>query len=644
MFRHGDGTEATARLAAIVEGSDDPIIGYTPDGVITDWNQAATRLYGYSAEEAIGENLSITVPPHLNNETTEILNTVAAGERVQQFETVRQRKDGSLLNVSFSVSPIVGQDGNIIGGSTIVHDISRRKRVEETLRRSEERFRLVARATKDAIWDLDIRTAKVWRCENFWELFGYPPKATEPDVDGWKNLLHPEDRDRVWNTFQAALLRQSDSYEIEYRFCRADGSYAVVLDRAYIVYDDSGKPTRAIGTMTDLSDRRELEEQFRQAQKMEAVGRLAGGIAHDFNNCLMVITCYAEIMREQLGTEDKLREHLAQVLKSAERAGSLTHQLLAFSRKQLLSPRVINLNAVVGDSETMIQRLIGEDIELNVSLAETLWPVKADPGQIGQVLMNLCINARDAMPDGGELRIETKNVLVDVEAARKLPALVPGDYAALVVSDKGTGMTEEVQVHLFDPFFTTKEHGKGTGLGLSTVYGIVKQSGGYIWVDSELGRGSSFTIYLPAVESPLTTTATIPEINQTEGQGETILLAEDDDGLRESISEYLNLHGYKVLEAADGAQALHIAKEHAESIQVLLTDVILPKVRGGELARKVASMSPDVVTLFFSGYIDRGLVDYDPADSTVGFLQKPFALRTLLEKLGGMIANKRKHS
>jgi len=644
MFRHGDGTEATARLAAIVEGSDDPIIGYTPDGVITDWNQAATRLYGYSAEEAIGENLSITVPPHLNNETTEILNTVAAGERVQQFETVRQRKDGSLLNVSFSVSPIVGQDGNIIGGSTIVHDISRRKRVEETLRRSEERFRLVARATKDAIWDLDIRTAKVWRCENFWELFGYPPKATEPDVDGWKNLLHPEDRDRVWNTFQAALLRQSDSYEIEYRFCRADGSYAVVLDRAYIVYDDSGKPTRAIGTMTDLSDRRELEEQFRQAQKMEAVGRLAGGIAHDFNNCLMVITCYAEIMREQLGTEDKLREHLAQVLKSAERAGSLTHQLLAFSRKQLLSPRVINLNAVVGDSETMIQRLIGEDIELNVSLAETLCPVKADPGQIGQVLMNLCINARDAMPDGGELRIETKNVLVDVEAARKLPALVPGDYAALVVSDKGTGMTEEVQVHLFDPFFTTKEHGKGTGLGLSTVYGIVKQSGGYIWVDSELGRGSSFTIYLPAVESPLTTTATIPEINQTEGQGETILLAEDDDGLRESISEYLNLHGYKVLEAADGAQALHIAKEHAESIQVLLTDVILPKLRGGELARKVASMSPDVVTLFFSGYIDRGLVDYDPADSTVGFLQKPFALRTLLEKLGGMIANKRKHS
>jgi CheY-like chemotaxis protein len=270
--------------------------------------------------------------------------------------------------------------------------------------------------------------------------------------------------------------------------------------------------------------------------------------------------------------------------------------------------------------------------------------VKADPGQIGQVLMNLCINARDAMPDGGELRIETKNVLVDVEAARKLPALVPGDYAALVVSDKGTGMTEEVQVHLFDPFFTTKEHGKGTGLGLSTVYGIVKQSGGYIWVDSELGRGSSFTIYLPAVESPLTTTATIPEINHTEGQGETILLAEDDDGLRESISEYLNLHGYKVLEAADGAQALHIAKEHAESIQVLLTDVILPKVRGGELARKVASMSPDVVTLFFSGYIDRGLVDYDPADSTVGFLQKPFALRTLLEKLGGMIANKRKHS
>jgi PAS domain S-box-containing protein len=632
--------DATARLAAIVEGSEDAIFAYRLDGVITDWNQAATRLYGYSFEEAIGHNLRITVPPNLRHETTEILDAVAAGERIHQFETVRQRKDGSLMDVSFTVSPVMGQDGTIIGGSTIVRDITSRKLMREELRRSEERFRLVARATKDVIWDLDIRSGKAWRSENFWEHFGYPPKNIEPDIEGWKDLLHPEDRDRVWNAFQTALLRRSDSYENEYRFRRVDDSYAVVLDRAYIVYDKTGQPTRAIGTMTDLSEHRELEEQFRQAQKMEAVGRLAGGIAHDFNNLLMVITTYTELVREQLPPQDKLHKNLAEVLKAAERAATLTHQLLAFSRKQVLSPRIIDVNTVIEESLKMIHRLIGEDIELNISLGEPLWAVKADPGQIVQVVMNLCVNARDAMPDGGELSIETKNLSVDVEAARRYPALVPGNYAGLIVSDKGTGMTKDVQAHLFDPFFTTKEAGKGTGLGLSTVYGIVKQSGGYIWVDSELGRGSSFTIYLPAVEAPLTTTI-VPAITHTEGEGETILLAEDDDALREAISAYLNVHGYTVLEAADGAKALRLSMLHAGSIQALITDVILPKLSGTELAREVAKISPTMLTLYMSGYTDRKLVDYDPASSTVRFLQKPFSLHTLLKTLGEMIAGRR---
>jgi PAS domain S-box-containing protein len=629
--------DATARLASIVEGSEDAILGYGLDGLITDWNQAATRLYGYPSEEAIGRNASFLAPPSRSDELTEILNTVAVGGRIQQFETIRQRKDGSLIDVSFSVSPIRAQDGIIIGGSAIVHDITNRKRMEEALRRSEERFRLVSNATKDAIWDLDIRSGKAWRSENFWEHFGYPPKDTEPDIAGWKELLNPEDRDRVLNGFQTALLRWADSYEVEYRFRRADESYAVVLDRAYIVYDESGQPTRAIGAITDLSEHRELEEQFRQAQKMEAVGRLAGGVAHDFNNILMVISTYAEMAREQLLSHDKRQAYLAEVLKASGRAAALTHQLLAFSRKQVLSPRIIDINIVIEESMKMIQRLIDEDIELNVSLAEALWAVKADPGQIVQVLMNLCVNARDAMCDGGRLRIETKNVSVDVEAASGYPALIPGDYAVLVVSDTGTGMTKEVQTHLFDPFFTTKEQGKGTGLGLSTVYGIVKQSGGYVWADSELGRGSSFTVYLPAVEAPLTTTIT-PEITACEGQGETVLLAEDDTGLREAISAFLSLHGYTVLAAGDGDEAMVIAKQHADSICVLVTDVILPKLRGAELAREVATISPNVVTLYISGYTDRGLVDYDPASSTVGFLQKPFALSTLLVRIGEMIA------
>jgi signal transduction histidine kinase/ActR/RegA family two-component response regulator len=382
-----------------------------------------------------------------------------------------------------------------------------------------------------------------------------------------------------------------------------------------------------------------LAEQFRQAQKMEAVGQLAGGVAHDFNNLLMIIRSYADMMAEQLDPEDKHRKNIDQVLKAADRAAALTRQLLAFSRRQVLSPRIIDLNSVVEDSVQMVTRLIGENIELSVSLGKPLWAVKADPGQIVQVLMNLCVNARDAMPNGGELAIRTENVSIDVEAARKRLGLVPGKYASLVVSDTGTGMTKEVQARLFEPFFTTKESGRGTGLGLSTVYGIVKQSGGYIWFDSELGRGSSFTLHLPPVDAPLTTTIT-PVIKEAEGQGEIILLVEDEEGLRESISTFLDLHGYKVLEASDGAQALHVASQHASSIQVLITDIILPKLSGVELAREVARTSPQSVTLYMSGYSDRELKDYDPTTSTAEFLQKPFALQTLLQKLREMIAKR----
>jgi nitrogen-specific signal transduction histidine kinase len=392
--------------------------------------------------------------------------------------------------------------------------------------------------------------------------------------------------------------------------------------------------------MTDLSDRRELEEQFRQAQKMEAVGRLAGGIAHDFNNLLMVIGSYAEMMREQLSAEDGLHKSIAQVQKAADRATSLTQQLLAFSRKQILSPRIINLNTVIEDGLKITKRLIGEDIALTILLGENLRAIKADPGQVGQVLMNLCINARDAMQSNDELTISTENLSINVEEAQKRSNLVPGNYVALVVRDTGTGMTQEVQAHLFDPFFTTKKAGKGTGLGLSTVYGIVKQSSGYISVDSQLGRGSTITIYFPAVDAPLTMTIT-PEVQKYEGRGETILLVEDEDALRESMSAYLGLHGYKVLTASNGAEALHFAKRHAGSIQALVTDIILPKLSGAELARNVAEISPKVAILYMSGYTDRELMDYDPETSAAKFLQKPFALRTLLETIGELIAGRK---
>jgi PAS domain S-box-containing protein len=576
------------------------------------------------------------LPSSRASELTEILNIVSSGGRIQQLDTFRQRKDGSLVEVSFSVFPITAQNGTVVGGASIVRDITSRKQVQEELRRGEERFRLLAQATKDALSDWDIGSGVVWRSDNFWGQFGYSRKEMELDVSAWRKLIHPEDRARVMDGFQTSLLRHADSYEVEYRFRRADGSYAVILERTYIVYGESGHQIRALSAMTDLSDRRELEEQFRQAQKMEAVGRLAGGIAHDFNNLLMVIGSYAEIMRDQISAEDGLHKSIAQVQRAADRAASLTQQLLAFSRKQILSPRIIDLNTVIEDGLKMTKRLIGEDFVLNISLGKDLWAIKADPGQVGQVLMNLCINARDAMQSNDELTISTDNVSIDVTEAKKRPELVPGNYVALVVRDTGAGMTEEVKAHLFDPFFTTKEVGKGTGLGLSMVYGIVKQSGGYILVESQLDCGSTFTIYFPAVDAPLTKTIT-PETRKCEGNGEIILLVEDDDALRESISAYLNLHGYIVLAASNGAEALHFAMRHAGSIQALVTDIILPKLSGPGLAREITKISPKAVTLYMSGYTDRELVDYDPETSAAKFLQKPFALRTLLEKIGEII-------
>ena len=387
--------------------------------------------------------------------------------------------------------------------------------------------------------------------------------------------------------------------------------------------------------LTQIKKAQQLEEQFRQAQKLEAVGRLTGGVAHDFNNLLLVISSYTEMLQAQLAPDDPLRRNTQEVLNAAGRAASLTRQLLAFSRKQVLSPQVLDLNAVIDDTAKMIKRLIGEDIELTFLPAKPLWPVTADPGQITQVLMNLCVNARDAMPQGGKLTIETQNVFVDARTAGKHPNFSVGEYAMVAISDTGTGMTKEVQERIFEPFFTTKEKGKGTGLGLSTVYGIIKQSGGYIWVYSEVGNGSSFKLYFPRAGKSIATVA--PQVSSTtEGSSEIVLLVEDEASLREIIREYLTKRGYLVLEAANGQEALELADHHEGHIDLLLTDVIMPKMGGPELARMLESRH-SIATLFMSGYTDDAIVAHGVLESGTAFIQKPFSLHALAEKVRGVI-------
>jgi PAS domain S-box-containing protein len=381
----------------------------------------------------------------------------------------------------------------------------------------------------------------------------------------------------------------------------------------------------------DVTERRTLEQQLRQSQKMEAVGRLAGGIAHDFNNLLMVISGYSEFLLERLGPDPSLRAPAQEIASASERASSLTRQLLAFSRKQMLTPRILDLNGVVTENIRMLTRMIGEDIDLVMVPGMNLGAVRADAGQIEQVIMNLAVNARDAMPSGGRLTIETSNVALDEEYARFHPPLQSGDYIMVAISDTGAGMDAETQSHIFEPFFTTKGP-KGTGLGLSTVYGIVKQSGGYIWVYSEVGKGTTFKIYLPRVASTNESVAPLSAHagpQKVEPGTETILVVEDEANLRALARQFLEKQGYKVIDAADGAVAMQIAVAHEGVIHLLLTDVIMPGMNGRELAQRISEIRPNVKILYMSGYTENVVGHNGTLDAGVRLLQKPFTLREL---------------
>jgi PAS domain S-box-containing protein len=385
----------------------------------------------------------------------------------------------------------------------------------------------------------------------------------------------------------------------------------------------------------DVTERRALEQQLRQSQKMEAVGRLAGGIAHDFNNLLMVISGYSEFLLDRLGPEPALRAPAQEIASAAVRATSLTRQLLAFSRKQMLAPKILDLNSVVTENLKMLTRVIGEDIDLVMVPAAGLAAVRADAGQIEQVIMNLAVNARDAMPSGGKLTIETSNVSLDQEQARFHPPLAPGNYVMLAISDTGLGMDSETQSRIFEPFFTTKGT-KGTGLGLSTVYGIIKQSGGYIWVSSEQGKGATFKIYLPRVSDPVESPAQIlvsAESVAAEPGTETILLVEDEANLRYLARQFLEKQGYRVIDAADGAVAVQIAVAHEGVIHLLLTDVIMPGMNGRELAQRISEIRPNVKVLYMSGYTENVIGRNGTLDAGVRLLQKPFTLRDLKSKV-----------
>ncbi len=450
-------------------------------------------------------------------------------------------------------------------------------------------------------WQWTAADKSVWWSDEMYRICGAEPHSFSPSILG---LLHPDDKDMVLTAVKRTL-EDHRPFDIENRVTRLDGELRIFHSQGRVVVDESNQVVRMVGTAQDITERKGLETQLRAAQQMEAVGRLAGGIAHDFNNLITAISGFTEMVQSTLDETDPRREDLLEVQKAASRAASLTAQLLAFGRRQFLQPKVLDLNALVGDIEKLLRRIIGEDIELVLSFDEALEPVRADPGQLEQVVVNIAVNARDAMPKGGQLRFVTDMVDVDETAAQARGPMAPGRYVRLIITDTGGGMPPEIQQHIFEPFFTTKALNKGTGLGLATVYGIVQQSGGYVRATSQPGLGTSFEICLPAVKEAVEVPVPAGDIAAIKGGTETVLLAEDDDAVRRLASVALRQYGYTVLEASDGEAALRVARsDRRRTIHLLITDVVMPGLSGSELALQLADERPDMRVLYTSGYAE----------------------------------------
>lgn len=508
---------------------------------------------------------------------------------------------------------------------TMVRVLLKLRQAEHAARENGDRFRQITETIRQVFWISDVRERRLLHVSPAYaEIWGRSCQSLYEQPNSWREAIHPDDRERV----EAALAQRQRQgfYQAQFRIIRPDGATRWIWDRSFVVRDALGQAVRLVGLAEDVTENKRLAEQFRQAQKMEAIGRLAGGMAHDFNNLLTAILGYSElIVLDAPDPDADVARNADEIRRAADRGSALTRQLLAYTRQQTLAPRVLNLNTVVADMDKMLRRLITAVISLELRLDPHLRRIAADPGQIEQVLMNLAVNACDAMPQGGTLTIATSNTELDEAYAWAQSDVQPGAYALLEVSDTGSGMTEEVRAHLFEPFFTTKEVGKGTGLGLSTVYGIVKQSGGHIEVESAPGKGAKFKIYLPQVMEAARPTPKPCDQGRAPRGTETILLVEDEPVVRRMTATVLQRQGYRVLEAGHGVEALEVLEEHTGPVHLLLTDVLMPQMNGRDLAQELTRRRPATRVLFMSGYTGLLTEALETPGNGAGFLHKPFA-------------------
>ena len=604
-------------FGAVVKSSNDAIITNLLDGSITSWNPAAERLFGFTAAEAIGQSINIIVPPDRRAEVRDIIERAGRGDHIQHHETSRVRKDGHHVEVSLSISPILSVAGKIIGISKTVHDITERKQTRQALDQEIEERRRIFETSNDLILVTDTGGNFIQVSPSVTAILGYQPS----DMIGHSavEFIHPDDLEHTRKEMRAARRGQSKrSFETRY----VDNMGKAVALNWTGTWSEPVQRHFFIGR--DLTEKQAAEAQLRHAQRMDAVGQLTGGVAHDFNNILTVITGTIGILREAVADQPQLVTIADLIDEAAERGANLTKHLLAFARKQPLQPLEIDVNALVLESAKLLHPTLGKHIEIAPLLAEDAWTALVDPSQLTTAVLNLALNARDAMPNGGKLTIETGNIVLDESYANMHSELAPGSYVMIAVSDTGSGIPAALLERVFEPFFTTKEVGRGTGLGLSMVFGFVKQSGGHVKIYSEEGHGTSVKIYLPRATGLQQTAAEALVSGTVEGGKETILVVEDDTMVRRYVMTQIESLGYTTLEAANASEALRIVDE-ATAIDLLFTDVIMPGgMNGRQLVEEALRRRPNLKTLYTSGYTENAIVHHGRLDSGVRLLVKPY--------------------
>ena len=621
----------------LVESLDLGLCRWKPDTTLTYYNEKYKNLFGIE-NEVNGKKWLDFVPIESQAKTAAFYQQLSKNPKTSSSEHTIALEDGSRRYFKWLDTPIQIENGEATHFQSVGIDITELKEAENAIRKSEARLKEAQKIAQMGNWSWNIATGEIHWSDEMYAIYGLP-HGNVPEIPKVRELILEEDV-AIFDQAMQEVGQGGIADSIEYRIKLKDGRIRYLLARAKAILDDAGNLQRLTGTVQDITERKELEEQLQLSQKMEAVGQLTAGIAHDFNNLLTAINGSAELLQLKLSPDDPLKRLADRIVNSGDYAANLISQLMAFSRKQIIEPKILDLNDSVRQINSILNRTIGDHIILKTNLAKNLWSIKIDPTQIKQLVVNLAVNARDAMPDGGELHLETINInILDSNIDQHLQ--VPfGEYVLLSVRDTGIGIGQEARARIFEPFYTTKAVGQGTGLGLATVYAIVTQNNGAIRVHSEEGNGATFKIYLPKAQQIskqpvlINTAVAMPKGN------ETILVVEDSDEVRELAIDVLQMQGYTILEARGGVEAIEIVKNYSEKIDLLLTDVIMPNMNGKQLVEHLSRTDPNLKTLFMSGYSDEVIAKHGILDSNIAFLQKPFTLAQLTDKIQQVLDRK----